>query len=56
MVFKIDFEKAYDHVEWDFLDCVRRKGFQSYLEKVDTRVPEFSGILCYLKWNTKRKI
>ena len=21
-IFKIDFEKAYDHIDWDFLDCV----------------------------------
>ena len=28
VVFKIDFEKAYDHVDWDFLDNVlERKGF-----------------------------
>ena len=28
LVFKIDFEKAYDHVDWDFLDHVlERKGF-----------------------------
>ena len=28
MIFKIDFEKAYDHVEWEFLDFVlERKGF-----------------------------
>ena len=28
VVFKIDFEKAYDHVNWDFLDHVLdRKGF-----------------------------
>ena len=28
VVFKIDFEKAYDHVDWGFLDhVVERKGF-----------------------------
>lgn len=28
VVFKIDFEKAYDYVDWDFLDHVlERKGF-----------------------------
>ena len=27
VVFKIDFEKAYDHVSWDFLDHVSEKGF-----------------------------
>ena len=28
LVFKIDFEKAYDHVDWDFLDHVlERRGF-----------------------------
>ena len=28
VVFKIDFEKAYDHVNWDFLDHVlEKKGF-----------------------------
>ena len=28
VVFKIDFEKAYDHVTWDFLDHVlKKKGF-----------------------------
>ena len=28
VVFKIDFEKAYDHVEWEFQDFVfERKGF-----------------------------
>ena len=30
LVFKIDFEKAYDHIDWDFLDHVlKRKGFSS---------------------------
>ena len=30
VVFKIDFEKAYDHVDWGFLDHVlERKGFSS---------------------------
>ena len=30
VVFKIDFEKAYDHVDWDFLDHVLdRKGFST---------------------------
>ncbi|RVW94701.1 Protein transport protein Sec24-like CEF [Vitis vinifera] len=30
LVFKIDFEKAYDHVDWGFLDHVlERKGFSS---------------------------
>ncbi|RVW76018.1 hypothetical protein CK203_055322 [Vitis vinifera] len=30
VVFKIDFEKAYDHVKWDFLDHVlEKKGFSS---------------------------
>ena len=28
--------------------CVGKKGFWFYMEKVDTRVVEFSGILCYL--------
>ena len=28
IVFKIDFEKAYDHMSWDFLDHVlKKKGF-----------------------------
>ena len=28
IVFKIDFEKAYDHVDWDFLEHVlESKGF-----------------------------
>ena len=28
MIFKIDFEKAYDHVDWGFLDhVVESKGF-----------------------------
>ena len=26
VVFKIDFEKAYDHVSWDFLDHVLERG------------------------------
>ena len=25
MVFKIDFEKAYDHVDWGFLNTLREK-------------------------------
>ena len=30
IMFKIDFEKAYDHVDWDFLEHVlERKGFSS---------------------------
>ena len=30
VVFKIDFEKAYDHVDWDFLGhVIERKGFSS---------------------------
>ena len=34
VVFKIDFEKAYDHVEWEFLDFVlERKGFHSRWRK-----------------------
>ena len=29
VVFKIDFEKAYDHVDWNFLDDVlKKKGFK----------------------------
>ena len=28
VIFKVDFEKAYDHVNWDFLDLVlEKKGF-----------------------------
>ena len=34
VVLKIDFEKAYDHVEWEFLDFVlERKGFNSTWRK-----------------------
>ena len=34
VVFKIDFEKAYNHVEWEFLDFVlKRKGFDSTWRK-----------------------
>ena len=34
VVFKIDFEKAYDYVEWEFLDFVlERKGFGSTWRK-----------------------
>ena len=34
VVFKIDFEKAYDYVEWDFLDLVlEKKGFGSLWRK-----------------------
>ncbi|RVW51835.1 putative ribonuclease H protein [Vitis vinifera] len=34
VVFKIDFEKAYDHVKWDFLDHVlKKKGFSSKWRK-----------------------
>ena len=34
LVFKIDFEKAYDHVEWNFLDFVlEKKGFGSRWRK-----------------------
>ena len=34
VVFKIDFEKAYDHVRWDFLDHVlEKKGFSSRWRK-----------------------
>ncbi|RVW54237.1 putative ribonuclease H protein [Vitis vinifera] len=38
VVFKIDFEKAYDHVKWDFLDHVlEKKGF-SLMEELDERL------------------
>ncbi|XP_062112533.1 secreted RxLR effector protein 78-like [Humulus lupulus] len=34
LVFKIDFEKAYDYVEWDFLDLVlAKKGFEQKLRR-----------------------
>ena len=34
LVFKIDFEKAYDHVEWEFLDFVlEKKGFSNTWRK-----------------------
>ena len=34
LVFKLDFEKAYDHVEWGFLDFVlQKKGFGSLWRK-----------------------
>ena len=34
IVFKLDFKKAYDHMEWGFLDFVlQRKGFGSLLRK-----------------------
>ena len=34
VVFKIDSEKAYDHIKWEFLDFVlERKGFGSTWKK-----------------------
>ena len=36
VVFKIDFEKAYDYVEWGFLDFVfEKKGIWVHMEKMD---------------------
>ncbi|RVW33139.1 putative ribonuclease H protein [Vitis vinifera] len=39
VVFKIDFEKANDHVKWDFLDHVlEKKGFSSKCRQLDERL------------------
>ena len=38
LVFMIDFEKTYDHVNSDFLDHVLKKGFNSKLEVADSRM------------------
>lgn len=36
MVFKIDLEKAYDHVIWDFLEfCLKSNEFPPIIKKVD---------------------
>lgn len=34
MIFKIDFDKAYDHVNWDFLDRVMDKKVFGYKRRM----------------------
>ncbi|RVW43484.1 hypothetical protein CK203_095330 [Vitis vinifera] len=47
VVFKIDFEKAYDHVSWDFLDPVlEKKGFSPRWRKWMKDVIESRGKKC----------
>ncbi|RVW35131.1 hypothetical protein CK203_085890 [Vitis vinifera] len=42
VVFKIDFEKAYDHVNWDFLvHVLEKKGFSPKWKELDERLSVF---------------
>lgn len=38
-VVNIDLEKAYDHVDWKFLDFVLEKRVRSQMEKLDFELP-----------------
>nr|GEZ06280.1 RNA-directed DNA polymerase, eukaryota, reverse transcriptase zinc-binding domain protein [Tanacetum cinerariifolium] len=59
MIFKVDFEKAYDLVRWDILDDVLRKfGFGSKVGGIMSRIQSWNEIVdklstCLSKWKMK---
>jgi len=44
---KLDLEKAYDHVNWEFLLCVAKKWFQGEMESLDSFLYFYSLLLCF---------
>lgn len=53
MVSKLDFEKAYYRVSWDFLDNVlSRKGFGGKMEEMDEGM-FVDGVFCFSEWGIK---
>ena len=44
VVLKIDFEKAYDYVEWGFSDFVLEEKEFGYMERMDSGLP-FNGLI-----------
>ncbi|RVW86011.1 Transposon TX1 uncharacterized 149 kDa protein [Vitis vinifera] len=54
VVFKIDFEKAYDHVSWDFLDHVlEKKGFSPRWRKLMSGCLSMVSYVVLVNRNTK---
>jgi hypothetical protein len=44
---KLDLEKAYDNVNWEFLLCVAKKWFQGEMESLDSFLYFYSLLLCF---------
>jgi len=51
LLFKVDFEKAYDSVDWGVSGCRdAQNGVPGALEKVDEGVYHYGNGLCFSKW------
>ena len=48
MMFKVDFEKAYDSVDWGYLDAV--------MAKMDSGMRRYSHDICVSKWMSYRRV
>jgi len=53
---KIDYEKTYDSVSWEFLEYMHTVRVYREMEKVDRCQPKICNSLCIDKWKPNRSV